>query len=188
MRQPLRTKNSPKPRPLKLPVFWTAVWHLNAKRLLIRPCWPELPGPTWESREWKIPSGAVEEGIFSGKSQTSSDGSLGNWADWATHATPALFYEWIFTDLPWNVSKASQADSHWNSVSGAYLLEVPDRKKQKAKFTIPREFWSMHILFPIFHYKVYLLLGFFTVIRYVHRSGLHMKPVWKDEVSHSILG
>lgn len=45
----------------------------------------------------------------------------------------------------------------------------------------------MHILFQIFHYKVYLLLGFFTVIRYVRRSSLHMKPVWKDEVSHSIL-
>lgn len=44
---------------------------------------------------------------------------------------PRLFYEWIFIDLPWNISKKAQADTHSNSASGAYLLEVPDRKKWK---------------------------------------------------------
>jgi len=41
----------------------------------------------------------------------------------------------------------------------------------------------MHILFPVFPYEVYLLVLFFTVIRYVHIPSLHVKPVWKDGVS-----
>lgn len=41
----------------------------------------------------------------------------------------------------------------------------------------------MHILFPVFPYKAYVLVLFFTVIRYVHISSLHVEPYGKMESS-----
>lgn len=54
--------------------------------------------------------------------QINLGGSLSNWADRVKEANSDLFYEWIFTDLLWNLSKISSS-RHPRKQCVSYLLK-----------------------------------------------------------------